>query len=94
MIIPYEKNLGNCDDKMATYHPELRNIDKTFLGVKALDNVSFQLTKGEIHAIMGENGAGKSTFIKVITRVHEPNADEIILDGNPVRFKTPKDAQR
>ena len=73
---------------------ELKNIDKIFPGVKALDNVSFQLAKGEIHAIMGENGAGKSTFIKVITGVHEPDAGEIFLNGDPVRFKTPKDAQR
>ncbi|MDR1642272.1 MAG: sugar ABC transporter ATP-binding protein [Clostridiales bacterium] len=73
---------------------ELKSIDKAFPGVKALDNVGFQLKKGEIHALMGENGAGKSTFIKIITGVHEPDAGEIILDGSPVRFRTPKDAQK
>ena len=49
---------------------ELKGITKIFPGVKALDNVKFQLRRGEIHALMGENGAGKSTFIKVITGVH------------------------
>jgi len=51
---------------------ELTNISKTFPGVKALDGVHFELREGEIHALMGENGAGKSTFIKVITGVHQP----------------------
>ncbi len=73
---------------------ELTNITKIFPGVKALDNVSFQLKKGEIHALMGENGAGKSTFIKVVTGVHQPNSGEIILNGKKVVFKSPKDAQK
>ncbi len=75
------------------YILELRNITKTFPGVKALDNVRFQLKRGEIHALMGENGAGKSTFIKIITGVHQPDSGEVILDGNPVSFATPNDAQ-
>ncbi len=73
---------------------ELRNITKIFPGVKALDNVQFTLKKGEIHALMGENGAGKSTFIKVITGVHEPNEGQILLNGNEIVFKNPKDAQK
>lgn len=72
---------------------ELRGITKKFPGVTALDKVQFTLKKGEIHALMGENGAGKSTFIKVITGVHKPNEGEIILNGTKVSFKTPKDAQ-
>ena len=52
---------------MSEYILELKGITKIFPGVKALDNVHFQLKQGEIHALMGENGAGKSTFIKVIT---------------------------
>jgi rhamnose transport system ATP-binding protein len=58
---------------------ELRNITKTFPGVKALDDVRFDLYRGEIHAIMGENGAGKSTFVKIITGVHLPDRGEIYL---------------
>ncbi len=73
---------------------ELRNITKIFPGVKALDNVQFTLKKGEIHALMGENGAGKSTFIKVITGVHEPNEGQILLNGKEIVFKNPKDAQK
>ena len=54
---------------MSDYILELKDVVKTFGGVKALNGVQFQLKKGEIHALMGENGAGKSTFIKVITGV-------------------------
>lgn len=73
---------------------ELRYITKTFPGVKALDNVSFKLRRGQIHALMGENGAGKSTFIKIITGVHPADEGEILLEGRPVYFRNPKDATR
>jgi len=73
---------------------ELRNITKTFPGVKALDDVCFDLYRGEIHAIMGENGAGKSTFVKIITGVHLPDRGEIYLNGERVVFTSPRDAQR
>ncbi len=79
---------------MSEYLLELSGISKSFPGVKALDNVHFTLKPGEIHALMGENGAGKSTFIKVITGVHKADEGKIILDGNPVVFKSPLDAQR
>lgn len=78
---------------MSEYVLELKDITKIFPGVRALDNVKFQLKKGEIHALMGENGAGKSTFIKVITGVHKADGGEMYLDGKQVRFKTPLDAQ-
>ena len=73
---------------------QLRGITKIFPGVKALDKVQFDLRPGEIHALMGENGAGKSTFIKVIMGVHQAEEGEMLLDGNPVRFKNTKDAQK
>lgn len=79
---------------MSEYILELKGITKIFPGVKALDNVQFQLKAGEIHALMGENGAGKSTFIKVITGVHKAEEGEMILDGKVVKFKGPKDAQK
>jgi len=71
---------------------ELKGISKTFPGVKALDDVHFQLKKGQIHALMGENGAGKSTFIKVITGVHSPDSGEIHLNGKLIDFKNPREA--
>lgn len=78
---------------MSEYVLELCGITKIFPGIKALDNVHFQLKKGEIHALMGENGAGKSTFIKVITGVHKADEGKMILDGKEVDFKNPKEAQ-
>ena len=78
---------------MSDYILELKGITKIFPGVKALNNVQFQLKKGEVHALMGENGAGKSTFIKVITGVHKAEEGEMYLEGKKVDFKGPKDAQ-
>ena len=78
---------------MSEYVLELKGITKIFPGVKALDNVQFQLKPGEVHALMGENGAGKSTFIKVITGVHRAEEGEMFLNGQKVDFKGPKDAQ-
>lgn len=79
---------------MSEYILELKGITKIFPGVKALDSVSFQLKKGEIHALMGENGAGKSTFIKVITGVYRAEEGEMFLEGNKVTFKNPGESQK
>ncbi|ASS65451.1 MULTISPECIES: sugar ABC transporter ATP-binding protein [unclassified Paenibacillus] len=76
------------------YVLELNGITKIFPGVKALDQVYFKLKPGEIHALMGENGAGKSTFIKVITGVYSPEEGEVFLDGARVDFRHPTDAQK
>lgn len=78
---------------MTDYVLELKGVTKIFPGVKALNQVHFNLKKGEVHALMGENGAGKSTFIKVITGVHKAEEGTILLDGAEVDFKGPKDAQ-
>ena len=74
---------------------EMKNIHKSFPGVRALQGGDFTLCKGEIHALMGENGAGKSTLIKVLTGVYEKNEGEIFLDGvdKPAVIKSPQDAQ-
>ena len=75
---------------------EMRNICKTFPGVRALQGVDFTLCEGEIHALMGENGAGKSTLIKVLTGVHPKESGQIYLKGNDkaVSIKSPQDAQK
>lgn len=74
---------------------EMRNISKTFPGVRALKGVDFTLRKGEIHALMGENGAGKSTLIKVLTGVYTKDSGDIWLEGSdkPVAIHSPQDAQ-
>lgn len=73
----------------------MKNISKTFPGVKALSDVDFTLREGEIHALMGENGAGKSTLIKVLTGVHDFEAGEIRMSGNPAPIinHSPQEAQ-
>ena len=73
---------------------ELKDISKSFPGVKALDGVSFDLKPGEIHGLMGENGAGKSTFIKIITGVHTPDSGSIIFEGREIAFRNPMEAQQ
>ncbi len=79
---------------MSEYILELNDITKIFPGVKALDRVRFNLKAGEIHALVGENGAGKSTFIKTLTGVHQPDGGEIILEGKKVVMSDPIVAQK
>ena len=71
----------------------VQNIRKVFSGVVALDNVDLTLEAGEVHSLVGENGAGKSTLIKVITGAYSRDGGEIFLDGKPVNFRSPEDAQ-
>ncbi len=79
---------------MGNYILELHNLTKRFPGVTALDQVQFQLKPGEIHALVGENGAGKSTLIKIITGVYQPDQGQILLNGEPVTFTGPINAQQ
>jgi len=72
---------------------EMKNITKTFPGVKALEKVNFSLRKGEVHALLGENGAGKSTLMKVLNGIHKRNEGEVLLKGEPVEFNSTKEAQ-
>ena len=71
---------------------EVKNITKEFPGVKALDDVSIQFHTGEIHALMGENGVGKSTLMKIITGIYKPDLGEILLDGKRIEIKNYKDS--
>lgn len=75
---------------------EMRNITKTFPGVKALDNVSLEVAKGEIHAIVGENGAGKSTLMKVLSGVypHGKYDGDILYEGQKATFRDVSDSEK
>jgi len=79
---------------MAEKFLEVKNISKTFAGVHALDDVSFEVRKGEIHCLVGENGSGKSTMIKVIAGVYEPDEGEIIISGRSYKRLHPIDTIR
>jgi ABC-type uncharacterized transport system ATPase subunit len=71
---------------------ELRNITKTFGDVVANNDVSFTVTKGTIHAIVGENGAGKSTVMRIVYGFYNADSGEILIDGKQVDIRTPHDA--
>lgn len=73
----------------------MKNITKTFPGVKALDNVNLQVEEGEIHALVGENGAGKSTLMNVLSGIYPYGSYEgdIIYDGEVCKFDKIKDSE-
>ncbi len=73
---------------------ELENISKRFPGVQALKEARFDVLPGEVHALLGENGAGKSTMIKIISGVHKPDEGIMRIDGKPVSFNNPREAQQ
>ncbi len=72
---------------------QMKHVSKAFPGVKALDDVSFDLKPGEVHILLGENGAGKSTLMKVIAGAYVPDSGEILIDGQPAVNLTPRKAQ-
>ena len=71
---------------------EMRDIEKHFGSVIALGGVSLTLNAGEVHCLLGDNGAGKSTFIKTMSGVHKPNAGEMYMEGEKVVFNSARDA--
>jgi simple sugar transport system ATP-binding protein len=70
----------------------MQNIEKHFGSVIALAGVSVDVIAGECHCLLGDNGAGKSTFIKTMSGVHKPTKGEIIFEGKPMHFEDPRDA--
>ncbi|MXW86996.1 MAG: ATP-binding cassette domain-containing protein, partial [Boseongicola sp. SB0667_bin_21] len=68
----------------------MTGISKHFGGVRALDNVDFEVRPGEVHALLGGNGAGKSTILKVLNGVHQPDAGTIQVNGRPLTVHTPE----
>jgi ribose transport system ATP-binding protein len=73
---------------------ELRGISKQFPGVKALDDVSFELHEGEVHMLLGENGAGKSTLMKILCGAYTADSGQFLYQGNAVEIRSPADAQK
>jgi ribose transport system ATP-binding protein len=73
---------------------EAVGISKSFPGVRALDDVCFDIVQGEVHALCGENGAGKSTLLKILAGTFPPDAGEIRHKGEPIRLESPLDAKR
>jgi simple sugar transport system ATP-binding protein len=72
---------------------EARNISKFFGRVVALKDVSLSVKAGEVNCLLGDNGAGKSSLIKCLSGVHRPDEGEMLMDGEPVTFASPRDAQ-
>ncbi len=77
---------------MTTPLIEMREIEKHFGSVIALAGVSVTVNAGECHCLLGDNGAGKSTFIKTMAGVHKPTKGQMFVDGNPVAFESPREA--
>ena len=73
---------------------EVKNLSKSFPGVKALDHINFSVSAGEIHALMGENGAGKSTLIKILTGIYRKDEGEIVFHGSPLDTSSAEKVKR
>lgn len=71
----------------------MKDIDKSFPGVHALDHVNFEVRRGEVHALMGENGAGKSTLMKVLTGIYKKDSGSITYEGKETEFHNTREAQ-
>ena len=68
---------------------QMRNISKSFGGVKANDNIWLSVEQGEVHTLLGENGAGKSTLMSILTGLYQPDEGEIFYQGNVVKITSP-----
>lgn len=79
---------------MSEYVLEIKNITKHFAGVKALDDVSFNIIKGSCHCLVGENGAGKSTLIKILTGAHKKSSGTVLYNGKDFNPSSTKDAMK
>lgn len=84
-VTPGQRRRAQSD---ATPVLALENVSKHFPGVKALSDVQLRLHPGQVTALVGENGAGKSTVVKILTGIYQPDGGQILLDGAPVRFPT------
>lgn len=88
----HDSKFHHGDAPTGTPIVEMRDIEKHFGNIIALAGVSFDVRAGECHCLLGDNGAGKSTFIKTMSGVHKPTKGEIYFEGKPLSFSTPRDA--
>ena len=72
---------------------EIKGVSKSFVGVKALQNVSFQVRKGDVHALLGENGAGKSTLMKILSGAYSKDCGQIFVNGKEAEIRNTKDSE-
>lgn len=73
---------------------EFRGINKSFMGVKALSDISFKIRRGEVHALMGENGAGKSTLMKILSGAYTKDSGEVLFDGKEAVIRNTTDSEK
>ncbi|MBN9009009.1 MAG: sugar ABC transporter ATP-binding protein, partial [Rhizobiales bacterium] len=71
---------------------EMRDVSRNFGSVRAIENITLQVRAGEVLCLLGDNGAGKSTIIKILSGVFAPSSGELLLDGRPIHFQSPRDA--
>lgn len=84
--------VSNNSERSGEYLLEMSNINKSFPGVKALDNVNLKVRPHSIHALMGENGAGKSTLLKCLFGIYQKDSGSILFQGKEIDFHSAKEA--
>jgi len=92
-MVKSEEIIGNKNIESNESILITKGISKEFNGIYVLKDINFEMKKGEVHALVGENGAGKSTFIKILSGVHLPTKGVMYLNGSPVSFKNVKQSE-
>ena len=83
----------NTDNSSHGFVLQVRGLSKSFPGVQALAGVQLNVAAGEVYALMGENGVGKSTLMKIVSGLDQPDEGDILLKGRAVRFRSPHPPQ-